>query len=193
MNAEDIRARLSTLGDEPKFDFKVADLGDLLDSAVLIAFTEGENGVEVVLTRRAEHLRKHAGQISFPGGRRDADDPDLLHTALRETHEELAIHPDDVRVYGALLRIPTITGFNITAYVGEFPQPYTLVPNPAEIADLIVAPLHMLMDPAIHRVKEQEWAGQMFKMHSFQYGEHNIWGATGFMLYEFFRYLGIRS
>jgi len=192
MNSDEIRERLGLLSADPALDFKFPGMGEMADAAVLIALSEGKEGLEVVLTRRPTTMRKHAGQISFPGGRRDPADRDLVHTALRETHEELAIHPNDVEIFGSLLRVPTITGFHVTAYVGEFPNPYTLVPNPAEVDALIVAPLTRLADERIYTVHDQEWEGQIFKMHSFNYDGQNVWGATGFMLYEFLKYLGLK-
>ncbi|QED27531.1 CoA pyrophosphatase [Microvenator marinus] len=189
MNADEIRARLGLLKPEPRLDFKFEGLTDLAQSAVLIPLRDGPHGPELVLTKRSEALRKHAGQISFPGGRRDPEDVDLAATALREAWEELAIQPEDVRLYGALLRLPTVTGFNVTAFVGELPHPYTLTPNPAEVAHTIIAPIEALLDPAIYTRERHEWQGKVFDMHAFDFEGHNIWGATGFMIYEFLKFL----
>lgn len=196
LSDDDIRERLQSLAERPRLDFEsmpiAASFKDLKESAVLIPLRPGPDGLEVVLTKRSEQLRKHAGQISFPGGRRDPDDHTLVHTALRETWEEVGIRPDDVAVYGALIRMPTVTGYSITAYVGEFPMGTELLANPDEIDELIVAPLLALADPSIHRVEPLPWNGEVHDVHYFDYGRHLVWGATGFMLHEFFKFLGLR-
>lgn len=199
MNISDdkIRERLRTLDDSPRLDFQstpVTDpLLDMSEAAVLIALRPGPQGLEVLLTKRAETLRQHAGQISFPGGRRDPEDEDLAATALRETWEEVGIPPETVNVYGALLRLPLVTGYAITAYVGEFESHTALVRNPAEVDELIVAPISEIADQGIHRIEQMVWNDEEFPVHYFDYGRHQVWGATGLMLDEFFRYLGLRS
>lgn len=198
MSVEDdqIRERLRSLAQTPRMDFKsmrIADsFSELKESAVLIPLRAGPSGLEIVLTKRSEQLRKHAGEISFPGGRQDPEDISLVHTALRETWEEIGIPTHDVQIYGALLRMPTVTGFAITAYVGEFSTTVPLNPNPEEIDELIVAPLSELSDPGIHRVEDLLWQGETYPVHYFDYLHHNVWGATGFMLHEFFRFIGLR-
>jgi 8-oxo-dGTP pyrophosphatase MutT (NUDIX family) len=198
MNPDDdqIRERLRSLAQTPRLDFKSMRIAEsftgLKESAVLIPLRSGPSGLEIVLTKRSEQLRKHAGEISFPGGRKDPEDPSLVHTALRETWEEVGIPPHDVQIYGALLRMPTVTGFAITAYVGEFTPTTPLIPNPEEIDELIVAPIGELANPEIHRVEDLPWHGETYPVHYFDFRNHNVWGATGFMLHEFFRFLGLR-
>lgn len=193
---DQIRERLRALAVEPYRDFHAMGLTDsftnLIEAAVLIALRPGPNGLEVLLTRRSEELRQHAGQISFPGGRMDPEDLDLVTTALRETWEEVGIPPAQVTIYGSLLRIPMVSGYAVTAYVGEFPEDTVLTMNPGEIDELIVAPLRDLSDLRIHRVEEQVWNGTLLPVHFFDYQDHLVWGATGFMLHEFFKYLGLR-
>lgn len=193
----DIRKLLRNLTEQPHVDYSdeeiVTHFGDLSPAAVLIALTEGPEGLEVILTKRAQTLREHSGEIAFPGGRQDPGDPDLIHTALRESHEEIALVPSDVSVFGALMRMPTITGYNVTTYVGEFTQPYELQANPGEIETLIQAPLHALSSPDIHRVEDTEWNNRVYPLHFFDYDEHLVWGATGLMLYTLIDYLGLRK
>ncbi len=193
---DEIRRKLSMLSDKPRFDFKDTWAAELFDeltpAAVLVPLTPTENGLDVVLTKRSPALNKHPGQVSFPGGRMDEDDRDLVWTALRESHEEIALEPDDVTVYGALLKLPTITGYTVTAYVGEFPQPYELDPNPNEIETLIQAPLMHFAQDDIYRLEYQTWENHEFPMHYFDYEDQVVWGATGFMLYTLLEYLGLR-
>lgn len=200
VDPDEVRSRLADLTiARPKLDlteFRREWLpdDDLTDAAVLIPLTQDESGVlQIVLTQRAASLRKHSGEMSFPGGRRDPEDDDLVATALRETHEEIDLLPADVTIYGSLMQMPTVTGYEVTVFVGEFPSPYELVPNPAEIDELVVAPLERLADPAIHRRELREWEGKEFPIHFFDYGPSEIWGATGFMLDTLLHYLGLRD
>jgi 8-oxo-dGTP pyrophosphatase MutT (NUDIX family) len=128
------------------------------------------------LTRRPLTLRKHPGQISFPGGGREPADITPLHTALRETQEELGIPPEKVEVLGLLGAMPTITSFWVTPFVGVIPEDVKLSPNPEEIDEVIAAPL---------------WRLRREKRHLFQAdrdvfvwddGRHVVWGATWRML-----------
>jgi 8-oxo-dGTP pyrophosphatase MutT (NUDIX family) len=193
---DQIRDRLRALVQEPRRDFKAdrmaQSFSNLTEAAVLIALRPGENGLEVLLTRRSEGLRQHPGQISFPGGRMDPEDTDLVTTALRETWEEVGIPPSDVTVFGSLLRMPMVSGYAVTAYVGEFSEGTPLIMNPGEIDELIVAPLREIADKRIHRVEQKVWNDMIFPIHYFDYGDHLVWGATGFMLHELFKYLGLR-
>lgn len=196
-SVHDIRQKLSKLSDKPKLDFRKTPLAEHFDAltpaAVLIPLTQtGDMRMDVVLTERSKSLNKHAGEISFPGGRQDHDDTDLIHTALRESHEEIALLPSDVEIYGALLRMPTVSGYSVTVYVGEFSQPYELSPNPHEIETLIQAPLLHFAAEGIHRVEDHEWNDMKIPIHFFDYEEHLVWGATGFMLYTLLQYLGLR-
>ena len=196
-STEDIRRRLELLSDKPRLDYKDTFLADMFDeltpAAVLIPLTMREDGqFEVVLTKRSKALKKHSGEISFPGGRMDDDDTDLVYTALRESHEEIALLPSDVNVFGALLKMPTVSGYTVTVYVGEFPQPYKLEPNPDEIETLIQAPLLHFADLEQHRIEERDWNDMKFPIHFFDYDEHLVWGATGFMLYTLLEYLELR-
>lgn len=161
-------------------------------AAVLIPFTQTDQGFEIVMTQRSAELRKHAGQVAFPGGKRDKGDDSLAFTALRETHEEIGLAPEDVQVYGALLNMPTVTAFDVTVFAGEFKSPYPLEANPAEIDSLFSAPLAELADPSIHRVEERVFEGETYSIHYFDYGEHLVWGATGLMLETLLKFLGLR-
>ncbi|MBA2663404.1 MAG: CoA pyrophosphatase [Bradymonadaceae bacterium] len=187
-----VRKRLRQLNLEPHhvwLDRHVLEHAELTDAAVLMALTEQDEEMHLVLTKRAIGLREHSGEISFPGGRADLEDPSLLHTALREASEEIALAPSHVEVYGALLSLPTITGYRVSTFVGEFVQPYTLIANPHEIDTLIIAPLRALADERIYRLEDREFMGVTYPIHFYDYEGHVIWGATGFMLHLFLQYL----
>jgi 8-oxo-dGTP pyrophosphatase MutT (NUDIX family) len=187
-----VRERLARLEMKPLQSWRDRRLQQQMsftEAAVLIPLTSIDDEMHIVFTRRSARLRQHSGEISFPGGRADADDRDLLYTALRETHEEIALAPDDVSVFGALVRLPTITGYHVTSFVGEFDSARELVFNPREIDLLFTAPLRHLGDPRNHRVEHREYAGTNYPIHFYEYDDHTIWGATGYMLYALLEYL----
>lgn len=189
-----VRSKLEKLTESPmqrwhqQRDFAHRDLSE---SAVLIALSERAGDLEVLFTQRSHNLRSHSGEISFPGGRREPQDDSLIETALREAYEEVALVPKDVHVFGALTRMPTITGYRVTAYVGEYPDPYDLIINPDEIHLIFRAPLRELADPSIHRVEEREFDGKIYPVHFYDYEGHVIWGATGFLLSVLLEYLDL--
>ena len=128
------------------------------------------------LTRRPMTLRTHPGQISFPGGGREAGDVTPLHTALRETREELGIAPEHVEVLGLLGAMPTITSFWVTPFVGVVPEDVKLAPNPNEIDEVIAAPLWRL-----RREKREIFRAER-DVFVWDDGRHVVWGATWRML-----------
>ena len=132
----------------------------------------------LLLTRRTDTLARHSGQISFPGGRSEADDLTPVETALRETFEETGIAPGFVTVAGYLDRYLIGTGFDIQPVVGVVAAGFALVPDPREVADIFEVPLAFLMDPANRRRESREIAGRQRSFYAFTYKEHEIWGAT---------------
>ena len=163
--------------------------GDLLEgsadeprqAAVLIAITRRpEPGV--ILTVRREHLRTHAGQVAFPGGRIDPEDPHPIAAALREAEEEIGLPPSEVEIWGAADVYRTITGYAVTPVLGSVPPGLPLAPHEHEVADWFEAPLAFLLDPANQRAVEVEYQGQMRSYYQIDWGERRIWGATAAML-----------
>lgn len=154
----------------------------LRESAVLAPLFLRGGEPWLLFTKRPTTLRKHAGQISFPGGARDAEDPTPLHTALRETKEELGIPVDQVEVLGMLDEIPTITSFRIAPFVGLIPEGLQLRPNPDEIAELIEVPVRALLAPSLPRVELWNVMEEEHEVYFYDYGAHVIWGATGRIL-----------
>lgn len=156
-----------------------ADL-TLIPAAVLIAITEGERP-GVVLTVRREHLRTHAGQIAFPGGRID-DGEDAIAAALREADEELGLDPKRVTVVGVLDRYRTFTGFDIVPVLGVIPPNLSLAPHEHEVADWFEAPLDFLLDPANHKRRSALFRGRKRLYHEIEWNGRRIWGATAAMI-----------
>jgi 8-oxo-dGTP pyrophosphatase MutT (NUDIX family) len=115
-------------------------------AAVLVPLFERDGEAHVWLARRPKSMRSHAGQVAFPGGKRDAADPSLLDTALRESHEELGIARASVDVLGALDDIFTITGFAVSPWVGWLAPDVELAPNPGEVARVFTAPLRAFLE-----------------------------------------------
>jgi len=135
----------------------------------------------VFFTVRADSLRHHRGEISFPGGGRQPEDPDLLATALRETHEELGLPPEAVEVLGCLPPIHTmVSGFTVVPYVGLLAERPEFVPSPEEIAAVLEIPLATLL--AIEEEREWEFAGERWQTHAYVHDGHTVWGATARIL-----------
>jgi 8-oxo-dGTP pyrophosphatase MutT (NUDIX family) len=151
--------------------------GALTPAAVLIPIVARAEPT-VMLTRRTDTLRRHAGQIAFPGGRADPEDSGPIATALREAQEEVALDPQRVEVIGTAGRYETGTGYSITPVVGIVPPDLPLVPCEAEVAALFEVPLAHLLDPANHQLREAELNGRMRRYYAIDWGTQHIWGAT---------------
>ncbi len=139
----------------------------------------------LLLTKRTHLVEHHKGQISFPGGMRDPSDEDLLSTALREAHEEIGIKSEDVEILGSLDEVPTYTGFIITPFIGLIPYPYPLTPNEYEVAEVIRAPLSMLLDSRNFRQEIWEYEGRRQPIYFYDLGKHVVWGITGKIIKNF--------
>jgi 8-oxo-dGTP pyrophosphatase MutT (NUDIX family) len=154
----------------------------LTPASVLIALVERGTGLSVILTRRADTLRRHTGQIALPGGRRDPGETPW-QTALREAHEEIGLDPDFVSLVGLSTPYQTGTGFLITPVVGFVRPGFTLEANPHEVADIFETPFGFLMDPKNHEQHERELpTGDKRRFYAMTYEDRFIWGATAGIL-----------
>ncbi len=153
----------------------------LTPAAVLVGLVEREHGYSVLLTRRADTLRRHTGQIAFPGGRRDPGET-TWEAALRETEEEVGISRQLVTLGGLSTPYRTGTGFLVTPVVGFIAPEFTVTPNPAEVADVFETPFSYLMDPSNHEEHEREFSGQLRRFYAMTHENRFIWGATAGML-----------
>lgn len=151
-------------------------------SAVLIPVIPRRAGAWVLMTRRADHLIEHAGQIAFPGGKIGRDDPTALAAALRETGEEIGLAPEFVDVIGRLDDYRTATGFDIAPFIGILRPGFVLTPDPGEVAEILEVPLEFLMSPANHQLHEVIWQGRPRRFHAMPYRNYYIWGATAGIL-----------
>jgi 8-oxo-dGTP pyrophosphatase MutT (NUDIX family) len=165
---------------------RVLPVDEMTVAAVLVPLFFKNGDPHVLLTKRSDLVEHHKGEISFPGGKLDPGDPDLLHCALRETAEEVGISPDDVRIIGELDDFYTVaTHFLVVPFVGMIPYPYEFRPSEREIASLLGVPLEVFFDP--DRMTEAVWVlkGQPVNVISYRWQGHNIWGATARIMKHF--------
>lgn len=151
-------------------------------ASVLMPLIRRETGITVLLTQRTEDMPSHAGQIAFPGGRRQVEDIDATATALRETEEEVGLTRDFIEVIGALDLYRTGTGYQITPIVGIVTPGFTMRADPREVADVFEVPLDHFLDERNHRIDSRVWQGRERRYYAMPYGERYIWGATAGML-----------
>jgi 8-oxo-dGTP pyrophosphatase MutT (NUDIX family) len=162
-------------------------------AAVLVPLVEHATGMTVLLTQRAETLKDHAGQISFPGGRIEPEDQDAWHAALRETYEEIGLRANFVEFAGYLPDHHVITGFRVTPVVGFVNPDYQLRIARAEVHDVFEVPLDFILDTANHKSRQRTLGDLTYEVHDIPYGERNIWGATAGMLMTLRRMLQTRG
>ena len=154
-------------------------------ASVLLTLVERASGLTVLFTERAAHLKDHAGQISFPGGRIGANET-AIDAALRETHEEIGLRPANVEVLGFLDELLTGTGFLIKPVVGYVAAgSFVATPDPTEVASVFEVPLDVIVDPANLIATHRERFGTRFRTYELQYGGYRIWGATAAILVNF--------
>ncbi len=156
-----------------------------VQSAVLVTLAERGGQLWTVFTRRSDDLRRHAGEISFPGGRLEPEDANLVQTALREAEEEVGLDPAEVTVIGALQPTPTIaTGYAIYPFVAAIANDLTWQSSPAEVAELIELPLKAVRDGYGRRRIVRR--GLPIRTDTYVVGDHLIWGATARILGDLF-------
>jgi len=156
--------------------------GQPTPAAVLVPFVNRPEGLAVLFTERSADLLDHAGQISFPGGRVEPDDVDIDAAALREAEEEIGLARDRVSVLGRLADYETVTGYRVTPVVGWLEPPFSVKPDPVEVADIFEVPLAFLLDPA-NQQRHFRMLGEIRRDYfAIPYRERYIWGATAAML-----------
>ncbi|MGI9948410.1 CoA pyrophosphatase [Vibrio hyugaensis] len=159
---------------------RLAHLKDtsLRDAAVLIGFVERKEGMQVILTKRAEHLRHHPGQISFPGGKYETEDHTLVNTALREAEEEIGIHEKHIKVFGQLPKLPTISQFNVTPFLAFISPDYTTQIDPNEVASVFEVPANHILNPEKLYSSKFSLRNTSHRVFAIPYQQHFIWGMT---------------
>ncbi len=154
--------------------------GPFKPAAVLVPIQERENADYLVLTKRAEMLNSHRGQVAFPGGRVDPKDHGDLEAALRESYEEIGIEPCHVRLLGQLDQVTAAANYLVTPFVGLIPFPYDFHLNPAETEAVFSVPITALLDPGCFRVESRFYPAHRRgePIYHFYYNGWDIWGAT---------------
>jgi 8-oxo-dGTP pyrophosphatase MutT (NUDIX family) len=145
----------------------------------------------VILTVRTDSVRRHPGQIAFPGGRIDPDDHDPVAAALREAWEEIALPPNQVKVLGTADRYRTVTGYEVTPVLGLIPADLPLNAQPDEVAAIFEAPLRHLLDPERQIIRTAIWQGRERRYYEIEWQDRRIWGATAAMIVNLSRRLAL--
>ncbi len=156
-------------------------------AAVLVPLVDHPAGLTVLLTQRATQLAKHSGQISFPGGRLEATDPDVASAALREAREEIGLDPQRVRVFGYLPDHILISGFRVTPVLSLVSPPVALDLNPAEVAGVFEVPVAHIFDKSNHEARLRRVGDEELMLYDIPWEGQNIWGATAGMLLTLMR------
>lgn len=170
-------------------EFYVDSDKPLTPAAVLVPVVVRESGPTILLTQRTSHLRDHAGQVSFPGGRREDSDASPEATALREAQEEIGLDPAAVEILGRLAEYRTGTGFVVTPVVGLVTPPLDLKLDDFEVADVFEPPLEFLLDSRNHQRHQIELRGAMREYWAMPWQGYYIWGATAGMLVGLHRFV----
>jgi len=158
----------------------------LTPSAVLVPLFCCQGQVHILFTKRTENLNSHKGQVCFPGGVRQPDDPDLLYAALREAGEEIGLQAEDVDVLGELDDALTLsTGYLISPFVAFIPYPYNFEANEKEVEEIFSVPLSAFLEDKAHFKQDYQASGGIGPVYTYEYERHVIWGATARILTRF--------
>ncbi|MGB8812031.1 MAG: CoA pyrophosphatase [Paracoccaceae bacterium] len=187
MGPDDLqRALRRPAGESSDFDLNptvVLSPGRILrPAAVLVAVWDRPYGAQIILTKRASHLKHHPGQIAFPGGKIDATDADPEAAALREAQEEIGLAPAFVQIVGRLSAHETVTGFTITPILGHIRADFRALPEAGEVEEVFSVPLSHVTDITRYRVEKRLWRGEMRRYYAVPFGPYYIWGATARIL-----------
>ena len=158
--------------------------GEPRPAAVLVGIVARADAPGVLLTRRHEGLRHHAGQVSFPGGRIEPEDASPAAAALREAREEVGLRPDQAHLLGYLDPLLTITGFRVVPVLALLDPAFVPVPDPGEVAEAFEVPLALLLDPERLERIELEFGGRPRHVLQYRYDQQRIWGVTASILFN---------
>ena len=182
--------RLPILLEGDPLDPHLTDFGAITPAAVLVPVVDRPEPT-VILTVRTATMRRHAGQIAFPGGRIDPEDDGPVGAALRETEEEIGLPRSNVEVIGVADLYRTITGFEVTPVVAVVPPDLPLRAQPGEVDAIFEAPLHYILRPEHQLVRTVEWRGSERSYYEIEWEGRRIWGATAAMIVNLSRRLAL--
>jgi len=165
-------------------DTQLDQMRILRPAAVLVALQQIGGEMHVVLTKRASHLKHHAGQISFPGGKQEKADNSLEQTALREAGEEIGLPPQNVEILGRMPAHETVTNFTVTPVLGLIRATFSPIPDHNEVAEVFTVPFSHITNPARFSIQGRHWRGQRRAYYTVPYGPYYIWGATARILHS---------
>lgn len=162
---------------------------DLPEAAILVPVTRNSENPQIILTRRAGHLNTHKGQVAFPGGKYDREDSSLVHTALRECHEEIGVAPHQVEIIGSLSQVVSLHGIRVTPFVGLVAENVELTPNLEELDSIFLVPVSFFKLAQPKRRDRMTYRDIALSVPSYDYQYHQesyeIWGLSSIVLAEF--------
>jgi len=158
-------------------------------AAVLIPILSHGQESAFLLTQRTHRVQTHKGQISFPGGLREATDENLLQTALRETWEEIGLQPQAISVLGEFDEYFSVTGLIVTPFVGWITEPLELVPNPEEVEEILRVPFTVFQDSRLLRIEKWIRSGAEQDVYFYDYQGKEVWGLTARIIRDFIQML----
>jgi 8-oxo-dGTP pyrophosphatase MutT (NUDIX family) len=189
--ADDLMARIKEILTQREIKRVSAELSlmaqrpSLVRAGVLLPLFCKDGSYHILFTRRTDKVKRHKGEISFPGGIYDTSDGDLSATALREAHEEVGIKPQDVQLLGELDEVMTMTDFIVSPFVGLIPFPYPFVPSTEEIEEIIILPLSGFLEEGVLSEEDWTYGDKTAKVYTYHCGKYAIWGATAKILRQF--------
>lgn len=155
------------------------------EAGILVPVTDDPGNPEMIFTLRSENLSTHRGQVAYPGGKRDPGDLSLAATALRETHEEIGLPPDQVEIISPLSQVMSRHGILVSPYVGVVPEGHPLEPNPFEIDSIFRVPLSFFLEDRRERTDAISFQNQIIYVPSYRWERYQIWGLSAVVLVEF--------
>ncbi|WP_303292247.1 CoA pyrophosphatase [Marinobacter sp. SS5-14b] len=158
---------------------------DYPEAGILVPVTDNPANPEMIFTLRSAHLKTHRGQVAYPGGKRDPGDPSLAATALRETHEEIGLPPEQVKVIAPLSQVMSLHRILVTPYVGVVPADHPLEPNPDEIESVFRVPISFFLEDQRERTDTLSFLNSTLYVPCYRWERYQIWGLSAVVLVDF--------